>query len=356
MKSQATVELGQALRLVQSETPVPTGKEVLIQISHCGVCHSDVHLHEGYFDLGGGKKLQVKNDSNLPFVLGHEMVGKVLSMGPDASGVEVGRSYAIYPWLGCGKCVTCQSGQEHLCARSNALGITRAGGYADHVLVPDSKYLLDFGTLDPALAACYMCSGITAYSTLRKIEAFAQQGPYLLLGLGGVGMMALQLALKLFEAAPMVADIDERKLDIARQLGVEHAYNLRDEGVFKQIKQDSQGLAGLVDFVGAESTLNPAINCMRQAGKIVVVGLMGGALQMPIPFFPLKALTIQGTYVGSLQEAKELLDLAQKIQLDPIRIELQPLSAANEVLDRLRNGDIVGRVVLQPSLDLPAAN
>jgi D-arabinose 1-dehydrogenase-like Zn-dependent alcohol dehydrogenase len=151
-----------------------------------------------------------------------------------------------------------------------------------------------------------------------------------------------------------VADIDERKLEAARELGVSHAYNLTEEGIFKRIKKESGGLAGLVDFVGAENTLNPAVSAMRQAGKIVVVGLMGGALQIPIPFLPWKALTIQGTYVGSLQEARELLDLAQKTQLAPIRIESQALSAASEVLDRLREGVVLGRVVLQPGLDQPA--
>jgi len=240
---------------------------------------------------------------------------------------------------------------EQLCQQPSCLGNQLAGGFADHVLVPDAKYLLDYGSLDPAIAACYMCSGITAYSALRKIEAFASSGPYMLLGLGGVGMMALQLALELFEHPPLVADIDERKLDMARQLGVTQAYNLTEEGIFKRIKKETGGLAGLVDFVGAETTLNPAVSAMRQAGKIVVVGLMGGALQIPIPFLPWKALTIQGTYVGSLQEAKELLALAQEIQLAPIRIELQPLSAASEVLDRLRQGSVVGRVVLQPGLD-----
>ncbi len=351
MKSQATVALGQALRLVESENPLPQGREVLLKVSHCGVCHSDVHMHDGFFELGGGKQLQVKQESDLPMVLGHEIVGQVLAKGPEANAVEIGQSYAVYPWIGCGSCACCQDGMEQLCSRPRCLGNALAGGFADHVLVPDQRYLLDFGKLDPAIAACYMCSGITAYSALRKIEAFATTGPYMLLGLGGVGMMALQLALHLFEEPPLVADIDERKLEYARQLGVSQSYNLTEEGVFRRIKKETGGLAGLVDFVGAENTLNPAINAMRQAGKIVVVGLMGGALQVPIPFLPWKALTIQGTYVGSLQEARELLYLAQQTVLPPVRIEQRPLSAASETLNELRQGAVVGRVVLQPDLD-----
>lgn len=348
MRSQATVTLGHALQLLESETPVPQGKEVLLAVSQCGVCHSDVHMHDGYFELGGGKQLQVKTAADLPMVLGHEIVGQVVAKGPDATLVEVGESYAVYPWIGCGGCACCNEGMEQLCSRPRCIGNQLAGGFADCVLVPDSRYLLDYGTLSPAIAACYMCSGITAYSALRKIEALANTGPYMLLGLGGVGMMALQLALHLFERPPLVADIDERKLDIARQSGVQQAYNLKEEGVFKRIRKETGGLAGMVDFVGAETTLNPAISTMRQAGKIVVVGLMGGALQVPIPFLPWKALTIQGSYVGSLREAKQLLALAQQTELSPVRIELRPLSAASEVLDQLREGAIVGRVVLQP--------
>jgi len=350
MKSQATVVLGQPLQLLESDDPDPQGREVLLKVTHCGVCHSDVHMHDGFFELGGGKKLQVKSAADLPMVLGHEIVGQVVAKGPQASGVEVGNSYAVYPWIGCGDCSLCLEGMEQLCARPRCIGNQLPGGFADHVLVPDSRYLLDFGSLDPAVAACYMCSGITAYSAMRKIEPFAKAGPYMLLGLGGVGMMALQVALALFEQPPLVADIDERKLDFARQLGVSQTFNLKEEGVFKRIRKETGGLAGLVDFVGAETTLNPAIGAMRQAGKIVVVGLMGGALQVPIPFLPWKALTLQGTYVGSLQEAAELLALAQQIALPPIRIELQALCAANEVLDRLRQGAIVGRVVLQQEL------
>jgi len=348
MKSQATVALGQALECIESETPIPKAKEVLLEMNHCGVCHSDLHLHDGYFDMGAGRRLQVKSDEELPMVLGHEIEGRVAALGPGVRGIELGKSYAVYPWIGCGSCEICVDGREHLCTRAQAIGNSRAGGFSDYVLVPDAKYLLDYGKLDPALAACYMCSGITAYSALRKLEHAAKEGPWMIVGLGGVGMMALQLALHLFDRPPIVADIDDRKLEFARQLGVTQVYQLSDEGVHKRIKKESGGLAGLVDFVGSDTTLNPAISMMRQGGTIVVVGLMGGALQVSIPILPWKALTIQGSYVGSLSEARELLALAQHADLKPVNIELQPLGAASSVLDRMRQGKLLGRVVLQP--------
>lgn len=349
MKSQAITALGQPLEEIEKEVPNPKGAEVVIKTQHCGVCHSDLHLHDGYFDVGGGNKLQVKTEDSLPFVLGHEVEGTVMAVGPDAKGVEVGKNYAVYPWIGCGACGICESGREHLCTRPRAIGITVDGGYAEQVLVPDSKYLIEIGDLDGSLAACYMCSGITAYSAVRKLEPVMSAGPYMIIGLGGVGMMALQVALALYDEMPIVADIDDKKLEYARSLGIKQAYNLKEEGIFKRIKKETDGgVAGIVDFVGSDKTVNPSVGIVRQGGKIVVVGLLGGALTTPIPMMAFKALTIEGSYVGSLQDAREVIALAQSGKLKPIQIAERSLSDANAVLESMRKGEIMGRVVLKP--------
>ncbi|GAB1268620.1 alcohol dehydrogenase [Aurantivibrio infirmus] len=349
MKSQAITKIGQPLEEIETATPEPQGSEVLIEMQHCGVCHSDLHIHEGFFDLGGGQQMPVRALDNLPFVLGHEVQGKVVAMGPEAKGVELGQEYAVYPWIGCGQCNLCADGREHLCLRPRGIGTSVAGGYADHVIVPDPKYLIDFKGIDGGLAACYMCSGITAYSAVRKLESVMPAGPYMIIGLGGVGMMALQTALALYDELPVVADIDEEKLEFARSLGVKQAYNLKEEGIFKRIRKETDGgLAGIVDFVGSEKTVNPAANIMRQGGKIVIVGLLGGALNIPIPAMAWKALCIEGSYVGSLQDAKDVIALAQSGKLKPITTTARPLSEANQVLDSMRKGEILGRVVLTP--------
>ncbi len=349
MKSQAITAVGQPLEEIETETPTPTGGQILIQTQHCGVCHSDLHLHEGFFDLGGGHKLEVQSVKNLPFVLGHEVQGKVVAVGPDVEGVEVGQEYAVYPWIGCGDCGLCNSQREHLCLRPRGIGTSVAGGYADHVIVPDAKYLIPFGEVNPGLAGCYMCSGITAYSAVRKLESVMDAGPVMILGLGGVGMMALQIALALYDEKPVVADIDESKLEYARSLGIERAYNLSEENIWKRIRKETDGgLGGIADFVGSDKTVNPPTGIVRQGGKIVIVGLMGGALAVPIPAMAWKALTIEGSYVGSLQDAKDVIALAQSGKLNPIEIKTRPLAEANDVLEDMRNGKIVGRVVLTP--------
>lgn len=349
MKSQAITTVGAPLEEIEKETPTPEGSQVLLEMQHCGVCHSDLHIHEGFFDLGGGNKMPVRALKNLPFTLGHEIQGKVIAVGPDAQDIQIGKEFAAFPWIGCGQCGLCQEGRENLCLRPQCLGTVVPGGYATHVLVPDKKYLVDIEGVDGALAACYMCSGITAYSAIRKLEDVMAGGPIMILGLGGVGMMGLQMALAMYDEKPVVADIDESKLEVARSLGIEKAYNLTEADIHKRIREETGGgLAGIVDFVGSDKTVNPSVNIMRQGGKIVIVGLMGGALNVPIPAITWKALSIQGSYVGTLQDAKDVIDLARSGKLKPIQIAERPLADANAVMEEMRQNKIIGRVVLTP--------
>ena len=140
MLSQAIVEFGKPLQAIESPTPEPKGTEVLLKVENAGVCHSDVHIHDGYFDLGGGNKLPMAN-IKLPHTLGHEIEGEVIAVGPDAKGVKVGERYAAFPWIGCGDCPACQRGEENLCLRPRQLGCSAnvPGGYATHVIVPASE-------------------------------------------------------------------------------------------------------------------------------------------------------------------------------------------------------------------------
>ncbi len=349
MKSQAIVALGEPLQEVDAPTPDPKGSEVLLKVTACGVCHSDVHIHDGYFDLGGGNKLPLGAKDALPHIMGHEIAGEVVALGPDAKGVSVGDRRVAFPWIGCGKCSVCQSGDEHYCRAPRSLGVNVAGGYSDHVLVPDAKYLLDYGDMSESLAATYMCSGLTAFGALKKLGTPGPNDKVLVVGAGGVGMMGIQFAKALFPSAPLAADIDEGKLEAAKKAGAAQAYNSKDQSAVKQILADTDGgVFGAIDFVGSEASLNFASATVRKGGKVVVVGLFGGGFSMPIPMFPLRVITIGGSYVGSLAETKEMMDLVKAGKIDPIPVETRPLSQAGQTLDDLRAGNIVGRVVLQP--------
>ncbi|AXS40600.1 alcohol dehydrogenase [Breoghania sp. L-A4] len=347
MQNQSIIEYGAPLAETSAETPAPTGTEVLIQINHCGVCHSDVHIHDGHFDLGGGKQLDVRAGRELPFTLGHEIEGSVCAMGPDATGVTIGKRAVVYPWIGCGDCPTCAEGDEHLCAKPRQLGINVNGGYSTHVMVPHPRYLLNYDGIDPRIAGSFMCSGLTAYSALKRLEAQAKRGPLLLVGLGGVGMMGLAFARALFEHAPYVADIDPAKRRAAMGAGAAAAFDPSDREARKAFLAQTGGVFGAVDFAGAESSLNFAQSVLRKSGKVVVAGLIGGSFTIPIPMFAMRVIGIEGSFVGSLPEAREMLEIVRAGKVSSIPVETRPLSAANQALDDLRAGTIMGRVVLE---------
>lgn len=342
-------DYGVPLRETVSELPPPQGTEVIVRVGHCGVCHSDLHLHDGYFDFGGGRKLNVAGSQQLPFTLGHEIEGTIETAGPDAHDAEPGRRVVIYPWIGCGSCALCLRGDEHLCGKPRQIGIQRDGGYATHVLVPHPRYLLDYDPIPAALAGTYMCSGVTAYSSVLKLGLLVRDAPVLLVGLGGVGLMGLSFLLATGGQKPLVADIDAKKRAHALELGAAAAFDPNEPGSRKAILAASNGgVAGAVDFAGAEASTTFALGALGRGGKLVIAGLIGGELKYPLPMFPLKGISIVGNYVGSLTEAKEMLALVRDGRVPPIPVSTRPLSEAQAALDDLRAGRTVGRTVLVP--------
>jgi D-arabinose 1-dehydrogenase-like Zn-dependent alcohol dehydrogenase len=349
MESQVITEFGKPLQRLEAPTPTPTGTEVLVRVEHCGVCHSDIHIHDGHFDMGGGAKMPL--GLPLPHTLGHEVAGEVVALGPDATGVSVGDHRAVYSWIGCGKCAACLRGEENYCNQPRNVGCSAGtpGGYATHVLVPHPRYLLDYGSTPKGLAATYMCSGLTAYGAMKKVPPLGPHDDVLIVGAGGVGMMGIQFAKHLTGKGPLVADIDEGRLQAAMGAGAKAVYNTRDEGAIAKLMADTEGGAlGVVDFVGSEATFAFDTRAVRRGGRVVIVGLFGGGMSMPIPMFPFRALTIGGSYVGSLAEAEEMMAMVRDGKIDPIPVREAPLSSANDVLTELREGKVVGRVVLVP--------
>ena len=342
MISYQTTTPGVALVEVETETPQPQGTEVLIKTVACGVCHSDIHMHDGVFELGGGKQLEVGQEG---MVLGHEIFGKVIALGPDAEGAAIGDLRVVFPWIGCGECAACHRGDEQLCTPGRALGIAQHGGFADHVLVPHSRYLFDKGDVSDSLAATYACSGLTAYGALKKVGELQADDEVVIIGAGGVGSMAIQIA-KAMGIDPIVVDIDEGKLQTARDFGATRTFNSSDPQTAKAIRKATGGAYAALDFVGAEASVNYGLNCLRKGGMLVIIGLYGGALSMPIPFIPMNARIIQGSYVGSLQDMSELMTMVRDGKIAPIDIVERPLAEANAALADLKAGQVRGRQVL----------
>lgn len=349
MKSYQFTEYGEPLAAVELPTPRPAGSEVLVRIDACGLCHSDVHVWQGFFGMGGDRKLDVRAARELPFTLGHEIAGEVVGVGPDAAGdVEVGTRGVVFPWIGCGECDVCSADREHLCNRARALGTHVDGGFSDHVLVPHPRYLFDYGDTRTDLAATYACSGLTAYSALLKVRD--RVGSQLVMfGAGGVGLAGIRIARALYDCELIVVEIDGRKLEAAKLAGADHVVDARDDDAAKQLKAlTAGGCAAVIDFVGSTASASLAYRTVRKSGILIMVGLLGGALTVPLPLLVLKDLTIQGSDLGSLAEMGQLMELSRTGAIEPIPIDARPMEGVNQSLNDLDAGHVIGRVVLNP--------
>ncbi len=361
MRSMQLQDFGQPLAQVLRDTPVLQGSEVLLKVGRCGVCHSDVHMQDGYFDLGGGHRMDLSRSLQLPRTLGHEIAGTVVAVGPDVNAAQdaadsvpaaIGQRRVVYPWIGCGTCGFCTAGDEQLCHAPRALGVQRDGGFADHVLVPHPRYLLDFDPLPEDQACTYACAGLTAYAALQKALP-ALRNPatdtLVIIGAGGVGLSAIRLATKLCERPPIVVELDQTKWDMARDAGAGELIDPgADDAAKRLIKMTGGGAAAAIDFVGAGASFAFGVGSLRKGGTLVCVGLFGGSTSVVPALLALKALHIVGSYVGSLAEMRALMLLARAGGLPAMPVTTQPLANATQVLEDLRAGRIRGRTVLVP--------
>jgi D-arabinose 1-dehydrogenase-like Zn-dependent alcohol dehydrogenase len=343
---------GQPLQLNQKPTPEPQGTEVLLKVLAAGVCHSDIHIWDGYYELGHGKRLQLlERGIKLPLTMGHENVGEVVAIGPDAKGVKVGDVRLVNPWIGCGECVVCKVGEENLCKTPRNLGVFTDGGYADYLIAPHPRHLFAIGNLTPVQAAPLACSGITAFSALKKVGPVIKDEPVVIMGAGGLGLMAIALHKAMGGKSVVMVDIDPVKREAALKAGAVAAIDGRAPDAAQQIIAATHGGAwSVIDFVGSSDTVKLAVDSLvTKGGKIIVVGLFGGDITISTPFFPMRAMTIQGSYVGSLPEMKELLELVSRTGAPPVPLSTRPLEEANAALNDLKAGKVVGRVVLTPA-------
>lgn len=350
MRCYCVIHHGQPLVPVERPTPQPQGTEVLLKVHAAGLCHTDLHLWEGHYDIGGGKKLTLAERGIVPpLTLSHEIVGEVVQAGPQAGALPEGRPLLVHPWIGCGQCAACLRGEENICVKPQSLGVVRPGGFAEYVLVPHPRYLIDIDGLDPAAAAPLACAGVTTYSALKKFGGRIHEGPVVLIGAGGLGLMALEVLKALGGVGAVVVDISPAKREAALAAGALAAIDAAAADAAQQIQRATGGGArAVLDLVGASATVALALAASARGGHIVVCGLIGGEITLPLPTLPLRPLTLQGSYVGTLDELRELVALVRRAQLKPIPISRRPLAEVNDALQALAQGRVVGRTVLVP--------
>lgn len=328
----------QPLRVENVPTPVigPTG--VLVRVAGAGVCHSDLHVIDGEVNV-----------RQLPITLGHENAGIVEAVGSQVTDLAVGDGVAVFGAWGCGECRPCSFGQENLCQKPVFPGVMVDGGWAEKIAVPHPRNLVKLHGLDPIIAAPMTDAALTPYRAVKKALHLLTPGRTLaVIGIGGLGHMALQIAKAMAPAARLIAiDVSEDKLAYAKQLGADHVIDGRgDVGAAVKAATGGEGADAVIDFVGSEATLKNAVASAGIAGKIIVVGIAGGTLPFTFWTVPLECEVTTSIW-GNRQELKEVLELARQGRIAP-HIERQPLAAINDVVARLHAGKIQGRVVLTP--------
>ncbi|MGB7404212.1 MAG: alcohol dehydrogenase [Pacificimonas sp.] len=348
MRAQAVTEHGADLETVDLPDPVPTGAEIVVDVARCGVCHSDVHFWEGWLDFGGQKMPVSEMGFPSPLTLGHEIYGTVAALGPDARGVAVGEPYIVYPWIGCGTCDMCAAGRDDLCEEQAALGVKTRGGFGEKVVVRDPKFLVPADDIDPSVAATLACSGLTAYAAIQKAKPASPDAPMVVIGAGGVGLNAVALLTAMDHRNIVVVDIDDAKLAVAQETGAHAVINTKgaDDPVAAIAAAAGGPVRSILDFVGSGETATMGFNALAKGGKLVLVGLFGGLFAVPSAQFAVRATSVEGSYVGSLAELRDLVMLVQAGRYTPPPVETVATSEASNVLRGLRDGTVIGRKVL----------
>lgn len=332
----AVVEkFGAPLALRAMAIPTPGPGQILVNTEACGVCHTDLHAARGDWPVRPAP----------PFIPGHEAIGRVVALGAGVTNVKEGDRVGV-PWLhsACGHCEHCLSGWETVCAEAKFGGYTQNGGFAEYLLA-DPDYVARIPSRLSAIeAAPIICAGITTYKGLKVTEA--RPGEWVAIsGCGGLGHLAIQYA-KAMGLQVCAVDIDDGKLAHATRLGADFVVNAKNGDPAAAVKKGTDGGAhGVLITAPSLGAFKQGIGMTRKRGTCVLAGLPPG--EFPTPLFDVVAncLTIRGSFVGTRQDMAECLAFAAqgKVKAD---VELQPLSAINQVFDRLSRGDVPSRVVL----------
>jgi alcohol dehydrogenase, propanol-preferring len=347
MKGWMIVAASEPLEEIEIPTPVPQGAEVLVEVTHCGVCHSDLHFWKGEYNMGGGQVMKLADRGvTLPRAPGHEIAGRVVALGPDARGVAIGDLRVVYPWLGCGECAECNSERDNMCLTPRGIGTVRDGGFSSHVLVPHARYLFDPGNVDLALAATYACSGLTCHSAVSKVLPLEASKPVLIIGAGGIGLMMIAM-LKAFGHDNIVTvDIDPAKRAAALAAGAGQVIDGNGDDLAARVLAACGPVAVAFDCVNRDSTARAALDCLGKGGKLVLVGVAGGDLQLSLAAMIFRAQSVIGNNTGSPADLRAVLELANSGKLAPTPVTCCPHDAANQTLLDLKHGKFTGRAVL----------
>ncbi len=324
------------LELVERPEPEPVApRDVVVRIGGAGVCATDLHAQEGLMEPAGLKP---------PVVLGHENAGWVHAVGTDVTTAKVGDPVLVYPAYSCGLCVACRRALDMHCERHQFTGLTRDGGFADYVLVDERSLVPLPGGVEPVDVAPHADAGITAYHAVKKLlPRLAPGTTSVVIGVGGVGHIALQLLRVLGGGSVIAVDTDERRRKLAAELRADEV--LADVGDVREATNGA-GADVVLDFVATDATHAAGLDMLARRGLYSTVGY-GGTITVPSVAMVVGETAIAGNLVGNWIDLWELLQLHGKGEIT-LRTETHPLETVNDVLDALREGEVTGRAVLVP--------
>lgn len=349
MKAWAVTAANAPLEMIELETPQPAGDEVVVRVTHCGVCHSDLHFWKGEYNLGGGKVMKLADRGvELPRCPGHEIVGEVVAIGPSATGIGISDRRIVYPWIGCGACEACKAEQDNMCTAQRSLGVVQHGGFASFVKVPHPRYLVDPGDLDPALAATYACSGITAYSAIRKVLPLGPDQPVVLIGAGGLGLTAIAMLLAFGHRAIISVDVSDDKLEAALAEGASAVVNSTGDDALARLLEATGGpVPAVIDFVNISATARMGFDALAKGGRLVLVGVGGGEITLSLAGMVFKGNAVISALTGSIPDLRDVVAMARDGKLPPSPVQTIAKDRVNEAMSSLRDGKVTGRLVLE---------
>jgi len=336
MKAAVLHELKKPMTVEDVERPVPGEGEVLIKVEASGVCHSDLHVAEGDWK-------QFSGITKLPLIVGHEVAGKVVEVGPGVRELKIGDRVGV-PWIywTCGECEFCREGNENLCVKQKITGVTVNGGYAEFIKAPASHATRIPDSVSSVQAAPLFCAGVTVYRAI--MQAKPQRGQRLaVFGVGGLGHLAIQIAVHLGLEVSAV-DVADDKLALAKSLGAVNAFNAATANVVKEIRRLGGAHIVLVTS-GSKAAYDTAFYCLRPTGTLLAVGLPANEISFPAIMMAAGEVNIKASAVGTREDLKQVLALAAAGKLH-CQVAARPLADVNAVFEDMRAGKIAGRVVL----------
>ena len=330
MRSFQVCRCGEPMQFAETATPKPKGSEVVLKVLAAGVCHSDLHIWEGFYDLGGGKVLQLQDRGvKLPLTMGHENVGEVVAVGPRAPASGRRQRLVSVDRLRQLRGVQGETNALHGAALSR---IYRDGGYAASDGAA-SRYLVAYPSHEAEQAAPLACSGVTAYGALKKLGSVVKREPVVIFGAGGLGLICIAFVKAMKGKGVIAVDIDPVKREAAKRQGAIATVDPNAPDALAQIQKAAKGpVWAAVDFVGNEQTARLGVDSLVKGGKLIVVGLFGGDITLSLPFIPIRAMTIQGSYTGSLKELNELIALVREAPLPLVPTKTSALDGAQRVI------------------------